>query len=247
MNANRDANLVVRLLTEPNKANLMTNFMLKLNAPERNNFTKASNKTTWLKNWLKRTHGFNNEELNSLVNNRLINSKTAFNRYLNSVLKFKDRNMKLLRYMDPNEPPPWANLRVPKKGYIQLEPVCANNFNRGVYIHYGETFKEARVQKVGYRLRKAAVNAAKNLKIPLYQVSQNIEGLVKPGNLPISGKIMKSLGATQLNWAPPCRASNKRGPQNYVFVVGGSGPFIRPKMRRTAEPKMKRTLTKRTR
>jgi hypothetical protein len=123
-----------------------------------------------------------------------------------------------------NKGPPFVSLKINNKGYIQLEPLCYSNFNKGIYIHYGETFENARGQKVGFRLRKKAVNASRNTGIPLWQVSQNIEGLVKKGTLPISGKIMKSLGATQIMYPPPCRESNKRGPENYAFVVGAPVP-----------------------
>ena len=133
----------------------------------------------------------------------------------------------------------FVNLKLNNRGYIQLEPVCNNNRKKGIYIHYGETKPGFRGQHIGFRLRKTAVNAARHSKIPLYQVSQNIERLVTKGNIPISGRIMQKLGATQMNYAPPCRAANKRNKYNFAFVVGGPTQFKRPIARSVGAPKRK--------
>jgi hypothetical protein len=203
-----------------NRKNLISNFLVQLNAQERTNFMKnGTNQKEWIKQWLRNKHNYNNERIANRV--AKYNTRTTFNKYVNSLSKLKNANMSLRRFMAPiANGGPYVSLSVGKKGYIQLEPVCLDNFNRGIYIHYGETKQAYRGQKIGFRLRKAAVNASRNTGIPLWQVSQNIEGLVKAGKLPISGGIMTSLGATQINYAPPCRAHNKRGPQNYAFVVG---------------------------
>jgi hypothetical protein len=203
-----------------NRKNLISNFLVQLNAQERTNFMKnGTNQKEWIKQWLRNKHNYNNERIANRV--AKYNTRTTFNKYVNSLSKLKNANMSLRRFMAPiANGGPYVSLSVGKKGYIQLEPVCLDNFNRGIYIHYGETKQAYRGQKIGFRLRKAAVNASRNTGIPLWQVSQNIEGLVKTGKLPISGGIMTSLGATQINYAPPCRAHNKRGPQNYAFVVG---------------------------
>ena len=218
MNGN-NVNTAIGILAT-NRKNLISNFLIQLNTQERNNFMKnGTNKKEWIKQWLRNKHNYNNERIANRV--AKYNTSTAFNKYVNQLSKSKNANMSLRRFMLPvANGGPYVSLSVGKKGYIQLEPVCLNNFNRGVYIHYGETSKKFRGQKIGFRLRKAAVNASRNTGIPLWQVSQNIEWLVKTGNLPISGKIMKSLGATQINYAPPCRAHNKRSAQNYAFVVG---------------------------
>ena len=203
-----------------NRKNLISNFLVQLNAQERTNFMKnGTNQKEWIKQWLRNKHNYNNERIANRV--AKYNTRTTFNKYVNSLSKLKNANMSLRRFMAPiANGGPYVSLSVGKKGYIQLEPVCLDNFNRGVYIHYGETKQAYRGQKIGFRLRKAAVNASRSTGIPLWQVSQNLEGLVKSGNLPISGKIMTKLGATQINYAPPCRAENKRGPYNYAFVVG---------------------------
>ena len=237
-------NVAIKLMIDPNRANLMTNFIMKLNSSERNNFMRNStNKKNWIKRWIREKHGLNNAEINEMVNKHAPqNNRNTFNRYVNTLYRVKNANMNLTKYMNPKSPPPYVNLRIGSKGFIQLEPVCKNNHSKGMYIHYGETKPGFRGQKIGLRLRTAAVKAALNSKILLYQVSQNIEGLVKKGNLPISGKIMKSLGAHQINYAPPCRSENLRGSYNYAFVVGNK-PLKRPMKRPHTHP---RTVTKRT-
>lgn len=248
-----NVNTAIGLIANPNNSRLHTNFILKLNATERNNFAKANtNKKTWIRKWIRDKYGYNNAEIQALVNKiPAKNAINTFRRYVNSLINSMNNNMRVVEHMNPREPPPYVNLQLkakkgPFKGYIQLEPVCKNNHTKGVYVHYGTTFNNYRGQKVGYRLRKAAVNAALKSKILLYQVSQNLEGLVAPGALPISGKIMKSLGAHSLNYAPPCRSGNVRGPQNFVFVVGNK-PLKRPVPKPGAATKLPRTLRKRTR
>jgi hypothetical protein len=223
MNSNENLRLVVNLLTTRNQKNL-SNFVLKLNKNERNNFMSAKSKPYWMKAWLRNKHGFTNAEINERVKKQ--GARNTFKRYINSLEKLKNTNMIIKKHMRPKTPPPFVKLQINNKGHIELEPVCATNHTKGVYIHYGITNPLYRGQKIGYRLRKVAVNAALNSKLPLYQVSQNIEKLVKQGNLPISGRIMKSLGAVQINYAPPCRAGNKRNKYNYAFVVGAA-PFLK--------------------
>lgn len=205
-----------------NRKNLISKFLVHLNAQERNNFMKNDNDTNkkeWIRRWLRNRRNYDNERIANRVAN--YNTRTTFNKYVNTLSKLKNANMSLRRFMTPIENGgPYVSLSVGEKGHIELEPTCLNNFNRGVYIHYGVTNKKYRGQKIGFRLRKTAVNASRNSGIPLWQVSQNIERLVKAGNLPVSGKIMKALGATQINYAPPCRAHNKRNAYNYAFVVG---------------------------
>lgn len=216
-----DLNLVKRYLSQTNKSETLTELMLRFNAAERNNFTRvpANARKNWLRAWLAKKDP--NVNLSSVVN-----APDTFVRYLNSLNSKKNTDMNLRRVLTPKKPPPFAELKIPNKGYIQLEPLCKNNHNKGVYIYYGFTEPPYRgtEERIGYRLRKAAVNAARNSKIPLYQVSQDIEGLVAPGKLPVSGKIMESLGAIQLPHAPPCRSKNKRGLHNYAFVVGEPFP-----------------------
>ena len=218
MNGN-NLNTAIGILATNGK-NLVSKFLVQLNAEERNNFMKnGTNKKEWIKKWLRNKHNYNNERIANRI--ATYNTRTTFNKYVNSLSKLKNANMSLRRFMVPiANGGPYVSLSVGKKGYIQLEPACLNNFNRGMYIHYGETNEKYRGQKMGFRLRKTAVNAARKTGIPLWQVSQNLAGLVKAGNLPVSGKIMTKLGATHINYAPPCRAMNKRGPHNYAFVVG---------------------------
>jgi len=218
MNGN-NVNTAIGILATNGK-NLISKFLVHLNSQERANFMgNGTNKKEWIKQWLRNKHNYNNERIANLV--AKYNTSTAFNKYVNTLSSIKNANMSLRRFILPvNAGGPYASLSVGKKGYIQLEPTCLNNFNRGVYIHYGETNKKYRGRKIGFRLRKTAVNASRMTGIPLWQVSQNLENLVKAGNLPVSGKIMTKLGATKINYAPPCRASNKRGPYNYAFVVG---------------------------
>ena len=203
-----------------NGKNLISKFIIHLNTEERNNFMKnGTNRKEWIKRWLRNKHNYNNERIANRI--ATYNARTTFNKYVNSLSKLKNANMSLRRFMVPiASGGPYVSLSVGQKGYIQLEPACLDNFNRGVYIHYGETNKKYRGQKIGFRLRKTAVNASRNTGVPLWQVSQNLESLVKSGNLPISGKIMTKLGATKINYAPPRRSENKRGPYNYAFVVG---------------------------
>lgn len=218
MNGN-NLNTAIGILATNGK-NLVSKFLVQLNANERNNFMRnGTNQKEWVKQWLRNKHNYNNERIANLV--AKYNKRTTFNKYVNSIVKLMNANMNIRKYMiAAASGGPYASLSVGKKGFIQIEPACLNNFNRGVYIHYGETNEKYRGQKIGFRLRKTAVNASRNAGVPLWQVSQNIEGLVTSGNLPVSGKIMTKLGATQINYAPPCRASNKRGPHNYAFVVG---------------------------
>jgi hypothetical protein len=225
-----------------NSKNLISKFILNLNTEERNNFMKnGTNRKEWIKRWLRNRRNYNNERIANRV--AKYNARTIFNKYVNSLNKLKNANMSLRRFMAPiANGGPYVSLSVGKKGYIQLEPVCLNNFNRGVYIHYGETKEAYRGQKIGFRLRKTAVNASRNSGIPLWQVSQNIEGLVNAGNLPVSGKIMKALGATQINYAPPCRAENKRDSHNYAFVVGLSKRATVKKPRSVAVPRRPRSV-----
>lgn len=225
-----------------NRKNLISKFIIQLNAEERNNFMKnGTNKKEWVKKWLRNKHNYNNERIANRV--AKYNTSTAFNKYVNTLSKLKNANMSLRRFMEPIENGgPYVSLSVGKKGYIQLEPACLNNFNKGVYIHYGETKEAYRGQKIGFRLRKAAVNASRNSGVPLWQVSQNIEKLVKAGNLPVSGKIMTKLGATQINYAPPCRSNNKRGSYNYAFVVGLSKRPTMKKPRVVTVPRRPRSV-----
>ena len=220
-----DVNLAYRLLTERNKTKLITDFLTRLNTTQLNNFTKAANKDAWIKKWIRNKHGQNASFQLNLMHAVTPNT---FSRYVNALNRHKANNMNIVRHMNPKNPPPYVNLKVGNKGYIQLEPVCKNNHNKGVYVHYGETFPGFRGQKVGFRLRNMAVRAARNSNIPLYQVSQNIEGLIARGNDPITARIMKKLGAIQMNSAPPCRHENKRGPQNLAFRVGGVEPPKKP-------------------
>lgn len=216
---NNGVNTAIGILAT-NRKNLISNFLIHLNTQERNNFMKnETNKKEWIKRWLRNKHNYNNERIANRV--ARYNTRTIFNKYANSVSKLKNANMSLRRFNIPvKNGGPYISLSIGKKGFIQLEPVCVDNFNRGVYVHYGETNKKFRGHKIGFRLRKVAVNAARNTGVPLWQVSQNLEGLVAAGKLPVSGKIMTKLGATHINYAPPCRAHNLRGPQNFAFVFG---------------------------
>jgi hypothetical protein len=229
MNAN--LNLAIGLLASPNQKNLLSKFILKLNATELNNFTKnTTNKNAFIRQWIRAKTGYTNNEIQSLM--KPVNTKTSLERYANALFNAMNNNMRIIEHLKPKDPPPYINLQLkapkePLKGYIQLEPVCKNNQSKGFYIHYGTTFNKYRGQGIGYRLRKVAANAARKIKMPLYQVSQNIEGLVKKGNLPVSGKIMMKLGAHRLNHPPPCRSENVRGPQNFSFVIGNK-PLKRP-------------------
>jgi len=225
-----------------NGKNLISKFILQLNTEERNNFMKnGTNKKEWIRRWLRNRRNYNNERIANRV--AKYNSRTTFNKYVNSIVKLKNANMNIRKFMIAvANGGPYASLSIGKKGFIQLEPACRNNFNKGVYIHYGETSKKYRGQKIGFRLRKTAVNASRNSGIPLWQVSQNIEGLVTSGNLPVSGKIMTKLGANQINYAPPCRANNKRGPYNYAFVVGLSKRPTMKKPRTVVVPRRPRSV-----
>jgi hypothetical protein len=225
-----------------NRKNLISNFLIHLNTQERINFMRnGTNKKEWIKQWLRNKHNYDNERIANLVSK--YNTRTTFNKYVNSLSKLKNANMSLRRFMVPiANGGPYVILSVGGKGRIELEPTCLNNFNRGVYIHYGVTNKKYRGQKIGFRLRKAAVNASRNTGVPLWQVSQNIEKLVKAGNLPVSGKIMTKLGATQINYAPPCRAENKRDSHNYAFVVGLPKRPTMKKPRSVAVPRRPRSV-----
>jgi hypothetical protein len=261
MSNNANVNTAIGLLANPNNSRLHTNFIVKLNAGQRTNYAKLSNvtlKKNFIKRWIRNITGYTNAEIQELVNKQgAKNTRNTFQRYVNAVINSINNNMRVVKHMSPKEPPPFINLQMktrngPVKGYLQLEPVCATNHNKGVYIHFGETYgkyrgaahKNARGKGIGYRLREVARNAALKSKTRLYQVSQNIEGLVAPGALPISGKIMESLGAHRLNYPPPCRSENVRGSQNYVFVVGNK-PLKRPIPRPVKVPRRPRTLRKR--
>jgi hypothetical protein len=82
--------------------------------------------------------------------------------------------------------------------YINIVPVNA----RSVYLDYGHTTHVKREMGYGTLLRKFAMNAAKNAKMKLYQVSMNIDSLVPQHNVnrtPYSGRIMKKLGAQRIS------------------------------------------------
>lgn len=230
MNSNANVRIAVNaILGGKNKEKHMTNFYLRLTPDELTNFTKwKGDRRTWMKKWAAKKSNTAPANIQAIINKkralnpRSYNVQNAFNKYTNSLEKFMNENMNI-HYSSRNNNNAFAftdvNLSIKNKGYIQIEPVCANNRSQGVYIHYGETFPNARGQKVGFRLRKTAVNAARNSKVPLYQVSQNINKLVKKGNVPVSGKIMQQLGATRVSRTHPCKAKNKRNNNNYAFVV----------------------------
>lgn len=237
MNSNANVRIAVNaILGGINKEKHMTNFYLRLTPTELSNFTKTNKRLTWMKNWAARKGNTTPANIQAIINKkkasspppRKPNSQNTFNRYTNSLEKFMNENMNIEYHSSNNYDEVAAvNLSINKKGYIQIEPVCKNNRSKGVYIHYGETYPKARGQKVGFRLRKTAVSAARNSKVPLYQVSQNINSLVKKGNMPISGKIMQQLGAIRTARTHPCKAKNKRNNSNYAFVVN-SRSFKRP-------------------
>jgi hypothetical protein len=243
MNANINVRIAVNaILGGRNKEKHMTNFYLRLTPQELQNYTSSHSKLTWMKNWAARKSNTTPANIQAMINKkrassppqRKPNSQNTFNKYTNSLEKFMNENMNIEYHSSNNYDEVAAvNLSINKKGYIQIEPVCVNNRSKGVYIHYGETYPTARGQRVGFRLRKTAVNAARNSRVPLYQVSQNINSLVKKGNMPISGRIMQQLGAIRTARTHPCKAKNKRNNSNYAFVVN-SRSFKRPSVRKSS-------------
>jgi hypothetical protein len=91
--------------------------------------------------------------------------------------------------------------------FVQYEPLPVDPRRRatgpihGVYVYYGTTAEANRGKGLGTTLRKIGRNASHILAVPLYQVSQNLESL-NPGGTPISGKIMKKLGAVSASRIP---------------------------------------------
>ena len=111
-----------------------------------------------------------------------------------------------------------------KKGtrsYVQYAPLANEKGNlQGIYVHYGRTGKRARGTGIGTEQRKIGRNAAHNLQLTLYQVSQNLEKLV-PGQTPISGKIMKKLGAVPASEIPGHPSKSK---EPYKFKIPPPSP-----------------------
>lgn len=112
------------------------------------------------------------------------------------------------------------------RAFVQFAPIVNEKGNgkslKGIYVRYGRTGRKARGTGIGTEQRKIGRNAAHNLNLTLYQVSQNLEKLV-PGQTPISGKIMKKLGAVPASEIPGHPSRNKN---TYKFKIP---PPARPK------------------
>jgi len=111
-----------------------------------------------------------------------------------------------------------------KKGtraFVQYAPVANEKGNlKGIYVHYGRTGKKARGTSIGTEQRRIGRNAAHNLNLTLYQVAQNLEKLA-PGQTPISGKIMKKLGAVPASEIPGHPSKSK---EPYKYKIPPPGP-----------------------
>ena len=69
-----------------NGKNLISKFLVQLNAEERNNFMKnGTNKKEWIKKWLRNKHNYNNERIANRI--ATYNTRTTFNKYVNSLSK----------------------------------------------------------------------------------------------------------------------------------------------------------------
>ena len=212
-----------RSLKIPNSQNL-TKFIQKLTNAERENFQKpGTNRSAWIQKWINTQH------------------RNAFRRYVTALQKSLTNTNKLNMVL--KNYPYEVMLQIPNqnrngnvKGYIALTPVCENNRNRGVFIAHGATFEGYRGEHIGTRLRKAAVNAARNAKVRLYQVSRNLAGLVPEGALPISGRIMSSLGANRMLTPPPCQQVNTKGPKSFFFMFNGTAKKALPRRANYRKP-----------
>lgn len=109
---------------------------------------------------------------------------------LNMVVRKSNGTLATVGSLDPNNN--YNNLNIGT--YVNIVPIN----NKSVYLHYGHTAGSKRQMGYGTLLRKFAMNAAKNAGMKLYQVSLNVERLLRENNknrTPYSGRIMKKLGA----------------------------------------------------
>jgi hypothetical protein len=122
------------------------------------------------------------------------------------------------------------NLRVHTNNYgaeIRYGPstyVRFSNQNGKVWLWKGQVRANERGRGIGTRLRKYGVNAAILAGVPLYHEGININNMVGQRNVPISTRIMRSLGAVPTG---PRSLRFKKKKYSFLSVVPAHGKGTR--------------------
>ena len=111
---------------------------------------------------------------------------TNFQKFTQALL-YVTRNNNNLRVNTNNH---YAEIKYGPSTYVRF-----SNQNGKVWLWKGQVRADERGKGIGTRLRKYGVNAAYLAGVPLYHEGININNLVGPMSVPISTRIMRSLGA----------------------------------------------------
>lgn len=181
----------------------ISNFKNSLTSSQLRAFQNSSNKSTWTRNFIKRKFNMNNDNVNMTSNIKKTLRFTSFlNKLKNKINKNKNSIWKL--NTSHNKTLASVSLKGNRNTVLQLEQVCPTNGSKGIYFLYGHTARNMRRKGYGTQVRALVAGVARNAKLNVYQYSQNTERLVNNKTLPISGQIMKKLGAVEINKVP-CR------------------------------------------
>ena len=93
-----------------------------------------------------------------------------------------------------------------------------------IWAWKGQTARGQRQKGIGTRLRKYGVNAAILAGVPLYHEGINLNMLLPPMSMPISTRIMRSVGAVPTG---PPRSRFKKKKNYYLSVVPAHGKGTR--------------------
>ena len=113
-------------------------------------------------------------------------TRTNFQKFMDA-LRFVTRNNKKLHISENTHN---AEIKYGNNTYVRF-----SNQNGKVWLWKGQVRADERGKGIGTRLRKYGVNAAYLAGVPLYHEGININNLVGPTSVPISTRIMRSLGA----------------------------------------------------
>ena len=113
-------------------------------------------------------------------------TRTNFQKFMDA-LRFVTRNNKKLHISENTHN---AEIKYGPSTYVRF-----SNQNGKVWLWKGQVRADERGKGIGTRLRKYGVNAAYLAGVPLYHEGININNLVGPMSVPISTRIMRSLGA----------------------------------------------------
>lgn len=124
---------------------------------------------------------------------------TPFERFANHLVNITKNNKNIKIYPEKRKITIGYGTKNNNYAYVMFVP---SKNNRGAYIRFGKTGRLRRRQKEGTRLRRYGVQAARKAGIPLYQYGENVEKLLPQGAVPISTRIMRSLGAVPAHKIP---------------------------------------------